>query len=1017
MNVKFLGNTKFRYTLLLVLVFCFFCILALIMGRQFIAKQLVQQKTQITAVLEKELGSPVSFDNLEMHGFGLAVSMRQVLLLEPKTSVPLISADTITITPNWTALILSQQYKIKKIIIKGLKLRVEWDEKNAFSIPGFKKLSTGSIGLKSLDSLNEIETLAMLESVQIKEAEIHWQGPDIEFKQFGSAEFKWKPGELSHGFTATGNQQLQIRQGLPFPELDFQAEVGSQFKSATIDVIGKKWMGSCQLASEEAQWQTDCKVDFNALDLTKLHMQYSPAEQDLKLIQWLANALKTGHATHGTVQIKGPLNALQWQGEIHYRDVDFQFSPDWPDIKKAKGFVKIEPEKVFVQLVQGEMKEIPLEPTSAIIEPVGSGKNPTVSVTGSLSSSLEFALIYLKDSPLKDSIAKRLEMLDPTGPMHLKLKLDIPLAETEKISVDGLLSVQYVQLKLPGWESGLDDLNGDFHFTEQSIDAPDVSAYWMQHPLQLTIETVTDQKQRRMTVTGKTVFSSEFLQQHIQSPLLDKFVGKSLWTVLLDVPLHNAGSNHPIEWILSSDLEGSAIQLPSPLAKPADEKKMLTVTVGSTEKNERKIAIQLEKTLDAKIVTSGEGAALKFLRGDLVLGGDKANWISANVFKIGGKIEDFNAKEWLDYIGTEKEKNEFPPIELRLLVEKLSLYGLNFNHSWVSTRFTKTPLEWGIEGDSIKGIVSLPTDGKKSFTIDLDYLKIAKTEETSEESPEFLKEQGESSIFFRCKDLNYNQSYFGTVSFSLIPKSHGYDINRLIISTRISELSGEGEWHLEDDKSYTFLQGKVVSSDMGKLFSEWGYPSPIRESGGYINFNFRWSKNPFQFSIANLNGSAQLKLKKGRILGVNPGLGRILGLLNVESIQRRLRLDFSDIFKKGFVFDQIKGNFSFEKGMATTDMLLIDGPSAKIELKGTANLKNKSIDLKMGVVPQIGIGLPIAAAAALAGPVGALGGAGVWLLNKLTGSKIIQNYYHVTGTWEEPKLQDLGEARRQGATN
>jgi uncharacterized protein YhdP len=194
--------------------------------------------------------------------------------------------------------------------------------------------------------------------------------------------------------------------------------------------------------------------------------------------------------------------------------------------------------------------------------------------------------------------------------------------------------------------------------------------------------------------------------------------------------------------------------------------------------------------------------------------------------------------------------------------------------------------------------------------------------------------------------------------------------------------------------------------DMGETLSRWDFPSAIRESSGVIQYQLRWPKHPFQFKLGLVDGGAELKFDKGRILGVNSGLGRIMSLLNLENIYRRLRLDFSDLVKKGFVFDTLKGNFRFDNGVAKTDKLSIDGPSAKITLGGIANMNTKAVNLEMAVLPHMGTGLPIAAAIAVGNPAV---GAGLWIIDKLTGSKInkiSEHHYHVTGTWDAPRIAE-----------
>ncbi len=359
-----------------------------------------------------------------------------------------------------------------------------------------------------------------------------------------------------------------------------------------------------------------------------------------------------------------------------------------------------------------------------------------------------------------------------------------------------------------------------------------------------------------------------------------------------------------------------------------------------------------------------------------------------------------------------KTKNEHVPMTLKIdkemkgerNIELQLLKRLNAKLTIISDIDHLSLKNGSLDGPWIKGSFVVSS---KQIDVDLAYLKIRLSKVLFDTKGDYLfRTFANRPIYFSCKDLQYNQGNFGEVSFKLIPAVYGYQIQNLLLETPLSELSGNGEWHLAETGAYTTLQGRLKSINMGKTLSRWDYPSAIRESSGMIQYQFRWPKHPFQFKLGIVDGVADLKFDQGRILGVDPGLGRIMGLLNLENIYRRLRLDFSDLVKKGFVFDTLKGRFQFQNGVAKTDNVSIDGPSAKIGLAGLANMNTKTIDLEMLVTPHMGTGLPLAAAIAVGNPAV---GAGIWILDKLTGSKInkiTRHRYQVTGTWESPQITE-----------
>src|SRR5699024_8678898 len=150
-----------------------------------------------------------------------------------------------------------------------------------------------------------------------------------------------------------------------------------------------------------------------------------------------------------------------------------------------------------------------------------------------------------------------------------------------------------------------------------------------------------------------------------------------------------------------------------------------------------------------------------------------------------------------------------------------------------------------------------------------------------------------------------------------------------------------------------------------------------------------------------LSGSVQLTVGKGRLLNVEPGAGRLFGLLSVLALPRRLALDFSDIFGEGFAFDHIKGIFSIRQGNAYSNELVMEGPTARVRASGRIGLATQDYDQIIAVTPHVFSSLPLAGAVA-GGPVGLGVGTALMLADKILGSQVGQlltYYYQVSGPW------------------
>jgi uncharacterized protein YhdP len=136
---------------------------------------------------------------------------------------------------------------------------------------------------------------------------------------------------------------------------------------------------------------------------------------------------------------------------------------------------------------------------------------------------------------------------------------------------------------------------------------------------------------------------------------------------------------------------------------------------------------------------------------------------------------------------------------------------------------------------------------------------------------------------------------------------------------------------------------------------------------------------------------------------VQPGVGRLFGLISVVDLPRRMALDFGDVFGKGFSFDSIAGDFRFADGSANTANLQIKGPAADISVTGRTGLRARDYDQQVLVVPHVGNSLAVVGALA-AGPVGAAAGLAVQGLLGKGLNKVASFRYHITGPWDKPVI-------------
>ncbi|HZW59694.1 MAG TPA: AsmA-like C-terminal region-containing protein, partial [Woeseiaceae bacterium] len=177
-----------------------------------------------------------------------------------------------------------------------------------------------------------------------------------------------------------------------------------------------------------------------------------------------------------------------------------------------------------------------------------------------------------------------------------------------------------------------------------------------------------------------------------------------------------------------------------------------------------------------------------------------------------------------------------------------------------------------------------------------------------------------------------------------------------------------------------------------------------------IAFDVSWSGGPREDFLSSLDGEFDVRFGTGQLVEVEPGAGRMFGLMSVVALPRRLALDFRDVLDKGFVFDEITGTFRVDDGNAYTCDLSLKGPAADIGIVGRAGLVAEDYDQSAIVSANVGNTLPVVGAV-VAGPQVAAALLIFSQIFKKPLQEMGQVYYSIEGTWDQPQV-DTANPRR-----
>ncbi|MCC8999767.1 MAG: hypothetical protein LM522_09750, partial [Candidatus Contendobacter sp.] len=264
-------------------------------------------------------------------------------------------------------------------------------------------------------------------------------------------------------------------------------------------------------------------------------------------------------------------------------------------------------------------------------------------------------------------------------------------------------------------------------------------------------------------------------------------------------------------------------------------------------------------------------------------------------------------------------------------------------------------------------------------------------------------------LAFTVSDLRLNEAVLGQLRLAAMPYSGGIRLTEFTLDSEQQRIDATGDWRWAIGGQTSRLQATLHSQALGETLAAFGYSGVgIARGETRAELAAEWAAALPDFALDRLEGTLKFQVGPGQLLDVDPGMGRMIGLFNVQNLMRRLSLDFSDLFQSGTGFDQIAGEFTFRQGQAYTDNLTIEAPAARIQVQGRTGLKERDYEQRVTVTPRFGGALPIAGV--LAG--GPAVGVAVLLAERLLQKGIEQatRYrYRLTGSWDRPVMKLVEE--------
>ncbi|MDD5612474.1 MAG: YhdP family protein [Gallionella sp.] len=745
---------------------------------------------------------------------------------------------------------------------------------------------------------------------------------------------------------------------------------------------------------------------------------------------WLNDAMLSGHTENFHLRIKGNLSDFPLDGTkdamfevtAHCEDATVAYAPDWPTITNISGEFSIHGNKLEARVSKAAILGANIHDLTIALPDMASPDIP-LEIKGQAEAGNAIHLDFIQKSPVRGYIKGFTDNMTATGNGHLELYARIPLRGTKPVTVSGSLLVQNADLDMGGNVPMLRNTNGTLAFTESGMNASDVTANILGGPARLNIQTA-EGGVVNANVHGRA--NLDELRKVQSAPLLASLRGATNWDAAISMV------NKTAQVTLNSNLQGIVSTLPAPLTKRANETWPLRFEKKSQDDIQDEITFQIGKVLKARLQRSEENGISVVKRGTIVLGtpvatdaaaGKKPADPKSGVW-ISGRLPALSLQGWGGLFSGPSGAT-LPISGGNLQVDKLSGYGMAMKDIQIGFAKRGDGVAAQLSGAALNGeLVWQPQgfEGTGKLTAHLHNLywlsddqNKAGSKPTSAQDVEVTPTHSPHdlpALELSVDDFQYKNKQIGRFELVGHPDGKDWRLRRFRITNPDGSLSGDGAWH---EGRQTDINLTLEISNAGKILARSGYPDTVKNGSGKLIANLSWAGHPDEFSYATLNGTLKLDTGKGQFLKMDPGMGKLLSILSLQSLPKRITLDFNDIFSEGFEFDNINGNATIKQGLMLTQDLHIEGSSAKVTMQGNVNLNNETQDLRVTILPTLGDSVSVLSAFA-AGPVV---GIGTLIVNKVLGNpldKLVSFEYNISGTWSNPNVVKLGEKPVTGLT-
>jgi uncharacterized protein (TIGR02099 family) len=762
--------------------------------------------------------------------------------------------------------------------------------------------------------------------------------------------------------------------------------------------------------------------------------RYIPARiMSPRLHAWFQDALEAGRITDGRARLSGSLaefpfdeggGSLRIDGRAE--DLALRYLPTFPPVDAS--VVDIVLENTHLYTVSNRSVTAGNTTVDAELHIRDLRRDPVLTLDARSRGTLETLRQFAQDSPIAKVFGGQLDRVTVDGPATVELDLEVPLRRWREFEFLADVSSDDGSLAVAGLPAPFTELSGTVTIRKDGIASDALTGRFLGERVDVELSNAgPDRPGYGILASATGGATATALVGELGLPLDGRLAGKTDFTAEVAFPRGGGERPAPLRVTVESDLDGLAVDLPAPFQKSAGESRKLDGELVIDPLNDQILSngrIAGEAAWGLRFENS-EGA-WDFDRGVLFLGDAGTFEPDVRGLHVRGATPFLDVAEWLSVsrgagaelgAGDRVRSIEIDVGELRFLGQRLEGQRV---------RVDRSARDWlvQLDGEFVSGSVFVPYDFGPDATLVLDMQRLVfpgdgDSDEVRHTAPREIDPRTLPAIELTASEFGLGERRFGAVEANFRHDENGLVSDKLSARGDSFSIVGSARWLADPGDplgSQTYLDIQLESTDVNATMRQLGYQPGILSEEMQIALDMGWSGGPRGGFLESLDGTVQVRLGSGQLDEVEPGAGRVFGLLSIVALPRRLALDFRDVFQKGFGFDQIDGTFRLENGVAMTCNLSLQAPAADIGIVGRADLLAGNYSQTAVISANVGNTLPVVGAIA-AGPQVA---AAMFLFSQIFKKPLKdlgQIYYRIEGPWDSPVVEsaDASDFAESGA--